>query len=66
MPLQFHKRALARYSSNVKNYFVDYFQMNRNSLGLNLKVVWITLLCFRYDLQLIFSQDFQPGAYPES
>ncbi|KRY21264.1 hypothetical protein T12_3956 [Trichinella patagoniensis] len=31
---------LTRYSSNVKN-------MIRNSLGLNLKVVWITLLCYR-------------------
>ncbi|KRZ57174.1 hypothetical protein T02_5782 [Trichinella nativa] len=35
-PLQFHKRF--------------YFQMNRNSLGQNVKVVWITLLCDASDM----------------
>ncbi|KRX81074.1 hypothetical protein T06_399 [Trichinella sp. T6] len=44
-PLQFRKRS-----------FYFQLQMNRNSLGQNVKVVWITLLCFRYDLQLIFSR----------
>ncbi|KRX58778.1 hypothetical protein T09_7780 [Trichinella sp. T9] len=43
---------------HYSSYFVDFIsslQMNRNSLGQNVKVVWIRLLCFRYDLQLIFS-----------
>ncbi|KRZ83517.1 hypothetical protein T08_14905, partial [Trichinella sp. T8] len=33
--------------SSIKVFCRFYFQMIRNSLGLNLKVVWITLLCFR-------------------
>ncbi|KRX71736.1 hypothetical protein T06_888 [Trichinella sp. T6] len=50
------------------NFDLKWVKSNRNSLRknpsvadeskqlVNVKVVWITLLCFRYDLQLIFSR----------